>query len=58
MKLHIGPWMVLGYFILYLKSLGLVSGYFSTLPYSLNINPIDARGAVASSYIKVTGYYD
>ncbi len=31
---------------------GMVLGYFSALPYSLDIEPLDARGAAACIYVK------
>ena len=50
MKLFIGPEMVLGNF-LYI-SVGIVLGYFLPLPIPSNIEPLDARGKIAS-YKKV-----
>ncbi len=53
MKLLIGPGIVLGYFI-FMKSLGMLLGYFSALPYPSNIEPLVVRGAAASLSLKLT----
>ena len=53
-EVYYGSWDSFRLFYLYKYVWVLIYAFFCP-PYPLNIEPLDARGATASNYIKVTG---